>query len=496
VRSILIDCLWTMDVIMIVFMLGNNMTLALLALVGWRASEDYVRRRALRDYDSLSRSPLAVPISIVAPAFNEELSITDSVKGLLACQYAEFEVLVVNDGSTDSTMALLQQEFNLVEIDRVPRARMETKPVHAVYTCPWDMRLTVIAKENGGKADALNTGIAYAQYPLFCAIDADTMLDPRALSRLAWEFQARPDSVAAGGIVRVINGSTVSGGRLVDVKTPTALLLNIQILEYLRAFLLGRIAWSRLGMLLIISGAFGLFRREAVIDIGGYDTTSIGEDAELILRLYRHRLKEKLPCRIAFFPDPICWTEAPGDWKSLIGQRDRWQRGLIQMLFRHRQMILNPRYGRIGLLAIPYFLIFEMLGPNIEVLGYAAFIASVVLGIAPLSYTLSFIALATLFGLLFSVASMLVEERSYQRYPGWRDLRRLAVSAIAENFGYRQILSLVRVRSWWMLARKTGWGTIERSGFGPPPGPPPVLPPPILPPSVLTPLALPEPEGS
>lgn len=486
-RQILTDCLWTMDVIMIVFMFGNNLMLTVIAFVGWRASEDYVRRRSLRDYDALSRSPLALPISIIAPAYNEELSIVDSVKGLLACRYAEFEVIVVNDGSSDSTMARLQQEFNLVEIDRVPRARMETKPVHSIYTCPWDMRLIVIVKDNGGKADALNAGIAYAQYPLFSAIDADTMLDPRALARLAWEFQAHPDSVAAGGIVRVVNGSTVSGGRLVDVETPAALLLNIQILEYLRAFLLGRIAWSRLGMLLIISGAFGLFRREAVIEVGGYDPTSVGEDAELILRLYKHRLREKLPCRIAFFPDPICWTEAPSNWKSLISQRDRWQRGLIQMLFRHRRMIFNPRYGRIGLVAIPYFLIFEMLGPNIEVLGYAAFIASLALGIAPLSYTLAFIALAVLFGLLFSVASMLVEERSYQRYPGWHDLRRLAVSAIAENFGYRQILALVRARSWWTLARKTGWGAIERTGFGPPP----VLPPPALPPQVL-----PSPESS
>lgn len=490
-RTILIDFLWTMDVIMIVFMLGNNLTLALIAFVGWRASEDYVRRRSLRDYEALSRSPLALPISIIAPAYNEELSILDSVKGLLACRYAEFEVLVVNDGSTDSTMALLQQEFNLVEIDRVPRARMQSQPVHAVYTCPWDMRLTVIVKSNGGKADALNAGIAYAQYPLFCAIDADTMLDPRALARLAWEFQAHPDSVAAGGIVRVINGSTVSGGQLVDVETPSALLLNIQILEYLRAFLLGRIAWSRLGMLLIISGAFGLFRREAVVEVGGYDPSSIGEDAELILRLYRHRLGHKLPCRIAFFPDPICWTEAPATWKTLIRQRDRWQRGLIQMLFRHRRMILNPRYGRVGLLALPYFLIFEMLGPNIEVLGYAAFIASVALGIAPLSYTLAFIALAVLVGLLFTVSSLLVEERSYQRYPGWRDLRRLAVSAVAENIGYRQLLALVRARSWWTLARKAGWGLMERSGFGPPPvSPPPVLPPPILPQPVL-----PQPEG-
>jgi cellulose synthase/poly-beta-1,6-N-acetylglucosamine synthase-like glycosyltransferase len=472
-RLLLTDVLWTIDVVMIVYLLSNNLTLATIAVIGWHAIGDYVRRRTLRDYEALSRSPLALPISIIAPAYNEQLSIVDSVKSLLACRYAEFEVLVVNDGSTDETMALLEEAFDLVEVDRVPRARMQTEPVRGIYACPWDTRLTVLAKDNGGKADALNAGVAYAQYPLFCAIDADTMLDPRALARLAWEFQAHPDSVAAGGIVRVINGSTVSGGQLVDVETPSALIVNIQILEYLRAFLLGRIAWSRLGMLLIISGAFGLFRREAVVEAGGYDRESMGEDAELVLRLYRTRLERKLPCRIAFFPDPICWTEAPSTWGSLVGQRDRWQRGLIQMLFRHRRMMLNPRYGRIGLLALPYFLFFEMLGPTIEVVGYAAFATSIAMGIAPLSYTLAFLALALLFGLVFSFSALLAEERSYERYPCWRDLRRLAVSAIAENFGYRQLLALVRFRSWWTLLRKAGWGSIDRTGFGPPPVMPP-----------------------
>jgi len=205
----------------------------------------------------------------------------------------------------------------------------------------------------------------------------------------------------------------------------------------------------------------------------------MGEDAELVLRLYRSRFERKLPCRIAFFPDPICWTEAPSTWRSLAGQRDRWQRGLIQMLFVHRRMLFNPRYGRIGLVTLPYFLFIEMLGPTIEVLGYAAFAASIALGIAPLSYTLAFLALALLFGLLFSFSALLAEERSYERYPCWRDLRRLAVSAVAENFGYRQLLALVRFRSWWTVFRKVGWGSMDRAGFGPPgiiAAPPPAPP--------------------
>ena len=231
----------------------------------------------------------------------------------------------------------------------------------------------MIDKENAGKADALNAGIKYATYPLFCAVDADTMLDAGALSRLVWEFQASPETVAVGGIVRIVNGSTFDNGRLDQVKTPTNLLANLQILEYLRAFLGGRIGWSKTGMLLIVSGAFGLFRRDVVVEVGGYDPAMVGEDAELILRLHRHHRELSRPCRITFFPDPICWTECPEDFRSLVRQRDRWQRGLIGMVMRHKDMIGRPRYGRIGLGAMPYYVVFELLGPTIECLGYVAF---------------------------------------------------------------------------------------------------------------------------
>jgi cellulose synthase/poly-beta-1,6-N-acetylglucosamine synthase-like glycosyltransferase len=256
----------------------------------------------------------------------------------------------VNDGSTDGTLDRLREAFDLVVVERIPRARLATERIHATYASRSEPRLTVLDKDNGGKADALNAGIAHALYPLVCAIDADTMLDPSALARLAWEFQARPDTVAAGGIVRVINGSSVDGGKIVKVETPPDLLVNIQILEYLRAFLLGRIAWSRLGMLLIISGAFGLFRREAIVEVGGYDTKTVGEDAELVLRLHRYRREHGLPCRITFFPDPICWTEAPSSLRVLIRQRDRWQRGLTQMLATHARWSDAP--GTVALASL------------------------------------------------------------------------------------------------------------------------------------------------
>jgi cellulose synthase/poly-beta-1,6-N-acetylglucosamine synthase-like glycosyltransferase len=291
------------------------------------------------------------------------------VRSLLASHYRELQVMVINDGSNDGTLAALKEAFGLVEVERVPRANLPSKPVHAVYATPLDDRLLVIDKENGGKADSLNCGIRYAAYPLFCAIDSDTLLDPAALARLVWSFQAEPETVATGGIVRIVNGSLLEGGRLKEIRTPESTLVNVQIVEYLRAFLAGRAGWSRINMLLIISGAFGLFRRETVVDAGGYDTTTVGEDAELIVRLHRFCRDQGRPYKITFVADPICWTEAPSERSVLRRQRDRWQRGLLETLWRHRAMFLRPRYGGIGLVAMPFFLVFEAFGPVVEISG-------------------------------------------------------------------------------------------------------------------------------
>jgi cellulose synthase/poly-beta-1,6-N-acetylglucosamine synthase-like glycosyltransferase len=456
-----------LNLVMLAYLLVMMLVYQVLTMIGWYAVNDYVRRRPLRDYGFVARSQLTMPVSILAPAYNEARVIAPAVSALLESQFGQLEVIVINDGSTDDTLAVLRDEFELVEVERVPSAAIRTRPVRGVYASRFEPRLVVVDKDNGGKADSLNAGIRYSRYPLFCAIDADTILDPGALSRLVWEFQAYPETVGTGGIVRVINGSLVRDGRLAQVRTPRSLVENLQVLEYLRAFLGGRIGWSRLGMLLIISGAFGLFQRDAVVAAGGYDTTTVGEDAELVLRLYRHRRERGEPCRITFFPDPICWTEAPASLRLLVRQRDRWQRGLIEMLWRHRAMFANPRYGRIGLVAIPYFTIFEMVGPVIELLGYVAVIVAVVLGLLSPALTALIMGLAVSYGLVLSFSAVLMEERAFRRYPDGRDLVRLLLVAVLENFGYRQLMVVVRARAWWtLLRRRSGWGEMTRAGFG------------------------------
>jgi cellulose synthase/poly-beta-1,6-N-acetylglucosamine synthase-like glycosyltransferase len=335
-----------------------------------------------------------------------------------------------------------------------------------VYASRHDARLVVIDKENGGKADALNCGIRYAAYPLFCSIDSDTILDPDALARLVWAFQAEPETVATGGIVRVVNGSRVENGRLRAIRTPSSPLVNIQIVEYLRAFLAGRAGWSRMNMLLIVSGAFGLFRRQTVIDAGGYDTTTVGEDAELIVRLHHHCRERGQRYKITFVADPICWTEAPADLAMLARQRDRWQRGLLETLWRHRGMIGRPRFGIIGLLGLPFFVVFEAAGPLIEVTGMIFTAVGLAVGFVSPAIASIVFALASTYGLVLSFGALLIEGRAFARYPGWRDLRRLTAAAVLENFGYRQWLAFVRARSIWRVVRQhEGWGEMSRVGF-------------------------------
>ena len=438
-----------------------------MAVIGWRAVETYVRIRPARDYDRVRRSPLSPALTILVPAYNEELAIVVSVRALLANRYPALQVLVINDGSSDRTLEALRGAFDLRPVLRTPSASLPTQRVRGIYASPLEPRLTVIDKENGGKADSLNAGLRYARTPLFCSIDADTMLDQDALSRIVWEFETRPDTIAAGGIVRVVNGSQVKDGRVTEVRTPKDWLPTLQILEYLRAFLGGRIAWSRLGMLLIISGAFGLFRRDVVVEAGGYDTATIGEDAELVMRLHRHQRDRGASSRIIFFPDPICWTEAPSSLRILARQRDRWQRGLLEMLWKHRSMLGRRRYGAVGMLGFPYFAVFEAFGPLIEVGGYLICAIALITGAISWAFALLFLILALGFGFVISFMTLLMEERAFRRYPSWPSLGRLLAASIVENFGYRQLLALIRARAWWTQLRgSSGWGEMTRSGLG------------------------------
>ncbi len=327
--------------------------------------------------------------------------------------------------------------------------------------------LLVIDKERGGKADALNAGINLSRYPLFCSVDADSIIEDHALLRVVKPFMEHPNEmVAVGGIVRIANGCEVHEGRVSKIDMPPKALPIFQVVEYLRAFLTGRIGWSVMRSLLIISGAFGLYKKSEVIEVGGYDSESDTEDLELVVRLHENCRRKRMKYRIVFVPDPVCWTEVPTTFQILRRQRNRWHRGLLQSLWRHKKMMFNPRYGVIGLFTFPYFVFFEMFGPFIELTGYITVPLAWMLGILDLHFFLLFLTLAVLYGVFLSVAAILLEEISFRRYPGWLDLARLVFYGILENFGYRQILSVFKVKAFWdFVRRRRGWGDMKRRGF-------------------------------
>ena len=437
------------------------------------ASRGITRHRREHEYSATEEafaSPLTPPVSVLLPAYNEANGIVESVRSLLALRYPEHEVIVINDGSTDATLARLIEEFDLVPVRKALRDAIDSAPVRAAYVSRRHRELAVIDKENGGKADALNAGVNAARYPYVCAVDADAMLEEDALLRVAKPILDDPALVAAtGGIVRIANGCRIDHGRVVDVALPESRLATLQVVEYFRAFLVGRVGWSRLGSLLIISGAFGLFRRSLVETSGGWWTRTVGEDVELVIRLHRHLRERGEDYRIEFVPDPVCWTEAPEDLRTLSRQRRRWQRGLAEAMWRHRRVAFNPRYGVLGLVAFPYFLVFELLGPVIQLVGLPIVVVAVAVGAASFTFLGAFLVVSILVGVLLSVAALTLEEFSFRRHARGREIARLLLFAVLENVGYRQLTDLWRLLGFVDIARrKRHWGEMRRRGLGPP----------------------------
>jgi cellulose synthase/poly-beta-1,6-N-acetylglucosamine synthase-like glycosyltransferase len=429
-----------------------------------------LRRYAMRmkslDLTELIGSSAAPPISLLAPAYNEERTCVEAVRSLLTLEYPEYEIIVVNDGSKDGTLQRLIDAFHFEPASRVATATVRTAPVKQVYHSHAYPTLWLIDKENGGKADALNAGLNYCYTPVFCAMDADSLLEPEALIRIIRPFLEDATTIAAGGILRIANGCLVDRGRVTQVGLPRSLLARFQVLEYLRVFLSGRMGWDALEATLIISGAFGVFRRSAVVEAGGYATDTVGEDMELVVRLHHHFGGLATPYRIEFVPDPVAWTECPESLRVLARQRDRWQRGLFQTLVRHRGMLLNPTYGKVGMLAFPFFFFLEMLGPVVELLGYLSFTITVLAGRADWLFVSAFLAVAVVLGGVLSLSSVALEELSFRRYPRLVDLLKLFSLAALENVGYRQLNTWWRVKGTYSALRgRQTWGKMTRRGF-------------------------------
>jgi cellulose synthase/poly-beta-1,6-N-acetylglucosamine synthase-like glycosyltransferase len=462
----LIAANWTLLAHVLLFHLST----LLLVLTGARRVSKTRQWKGAEGHEEIFASPLTPAVSLIVPAHDEEAGILDTLVAALGQRYPALEVILVDDGSTDRTFDLVAERYALTPVTPRPTADLAVDgEILSVHRAATGDPLTVIRKTSvGRRSDAINAALNLARHPLVCMVDADSLLETEALLQVARPFVEDPvNVVATGGVIRAVNGALTDRGTVLEPRLSRRWVVRIQVLEYLRSFLLGRTGWADAHALLIISGAFGLFRRDLLVEIGGLDRLSLAEDAELVVTLQEHLRRQGRPHRVVFVPEPVCWTEVPETWSVLGRQRKRWAHGLGQLLWKHRRMIGNPRYGAVGLLALPFFLLFELLGPLIEVVGMVAVVLSILTGIIQPGTALATVGLALTLGVLLSITAIAVEEFTYHRYGRGRDLLALMGAAVLENLWFRQVHSWYRLRGLAaaVMRRSPVWTAMPRTGF-------------------------------
>ena len=430
----------------------------------------YLRKNSYVDYNSIVSSPLAPTLSVIAPAFNESRTILDNIRTLLSLYYNNYEVIVVNDGSSDDSLEKMIETYELEKVNYYFDYRLPCKRIRGVYKSQNRSfkKLTVIDKVNGGKADSLNAGLNVSKNELVVSIDADSIMEPDALLKLVKPFTESKDKkvIGAGGVIRIANSCEISGGHIKKVHLPKKFLPRAQVMEYTRAFLMGRMAWSELDGLLLISGALGMFNREIVIQSGGYRTDTVGEDMELVVRMRRYMVDNNMRYDVVYIPDPLCWTEVPSTLKVLARQRSRWTRGTLETLITHRKLLFNRKYGKLGMLGYPYWLMFEYLAPIIEFLGILWFIFLVISGKLNWPFFLLLFGFVYFFAVSLSIWSVLFEEVTFHKYEKRRDVFRLIGTAFLEPIFYHPLVMLMSIKgNIDKLFKRNTWGRMERKGF-------------------------------
>ncbi|MFS4416922.1 glycosyltransferase family 2 protein [Maribacter sp. 2307ULW6-5] len=466
-----------LDYINIVFFTFTVVLFLMFCAMGYfstRNSIHYRNKNSFGDMSKLMASPMAPSMTIIAPAYNEGLTIVENIRSLLSLKYVNYEVMVVNDGSKDDTLEKMIEAYDLEKVSRPMDPNWRSKPIRGIYKSSQKAfsKLTVVDKENGGKSDALNTGMALSTNQYVGCIDVDCLLLPDALLHVVKSFyqHSHKKVIAVGGVIRVANSCKIQGGELEEIRLPKNWLARFQLLEYTRSFILGRMAWGRIDSLLIISGAFGFFDREVALAVGGYDTNTVGEDMEIIFKMRRYMHDKKEPYTVAYIPDPLCWTEVPEDAKILVNQRDRWARGNLETLFKHKEMFLNPKYGRLGMLSYPYWFFYEWLAPLLEFFGFFTLVLFYFLGILNWDFFLAITVAVYTFSVMFSFYAILWDVFSYNQYRRTKDLLLLMFCAIIEPVTFHPIVvwSAVRGNYKKLFKIKSGWGTQVRKGFAKP----------------------------
>lgn len=445
---------------------------ALLAICSLIAVRRWVMTDRYQNGDILLTSPLAPGISVIAPAFNEGLTIIYNVRSLLTLKYARYEIIVVNDGSTDNSIEQLVKEFSLVPVEFAYNAKIQTRPVKKIYksTDPAYSKLTIIDKVNGkSKADAVNAGINAAAYDYFVCTDVDCILHENTIIELIKPVMKEKNKrvIATGATLRVANSNTFDQGVMVGVQAPRQLLPRFQEVEYIRAFVLGKMGWTLLNCVPNVSGGLGLFDKEIAIRCGGYDHTSFGEDMELMTRMCRYAYDNKIDYAIRYIPKTLCWTEVPSTLRIFGRQRTRWARGLAQLMHAHFGMFFKPRYGRFGMVVFPYNFFFELLAPIIEGCGIIFFIVMGIMGFINWPTAIILLVFVYTYAIMITTLAILYDQITFRYYNTWRDVLLLCLTPFLEFFIYHPLIVFFSLRGYYffLTGKKAGWGNMQRRGF-------------------------------
>ena len=445
----------------IAYLIGYSTFLFLSVIVG---SLDLYKHHRQEQFKSILPSDYYVPISIIVPAHNEEITVVDTVRSLLTLEYRAYEIIVVDDGSKDRTSEVLAKAFDMHLVHRPIRRQVDCQREEFIYeTRAQKVPLTLIRKKNGGKADSLNMGINAANFPYFICMDADSVLQYDSLRRIVQPVLADGNVVAVGGIVRISNDVELENGRVKRYRLPRNILAFMQVLEYDRSFLASRILFDRFNGSLIISGAFGLFKKSTVIAVGGYDRKTLGEDMELVVKLHEYCTSNSIPYSIRYASDAICWTQAPERLRDLCKQRRRWHLGLFQSMYKHRTMFSNHRFGAVSFVSYLYFLIYELLSPFIEIFGVCTMALAWWFDLINVPFMVLFFLIYAVFGAILTLTAFFSRIYTADLTVSFGDGVRAACLCLFELVFLRFILAWVRCTAFIGYRKRwLSWGRIER----------------------------------
>jgi cellulose synthase/poly-beta-1,6-N-acetylglucosamine synthase-like glycosyltransferase len=431
------------------FFVGVIAAYGVLLVLSMKATLRYLRHNSFGDSGRTVLSQTAPGVSILVPAYNEEPAIIDAVRSLVGISYGRFEVIVINDGSNDQTLVTMTEQLGLHTTNQAFPPGIRTAGVQAVFRSklPEYRNLVVVDKEHGGRPDALNAGITFAQYELVCAVNVNTLLEEDALQKAVKVFLDDNQVVGVGGIVRIVNGCDVAHGRVTAVDLPGDSLPLFQAVEDFRTLLSGRMAWQDVNGLVSVPDDFRMFHRQALLEVGGYRTSAADEDLDLIVRIHRTMSERRKPYRIAFIPEPVCWTRVPELAWLLARRRQLTYRGLLDVARVHGKMLFDQAYGKAALMALPHLLLVDLLAPVLELGGYTVTLLMLLSGSVELELAGMFLIVSIVYGVLFSIVSILLEEVAFRRYPDTKHLLLLMGMGVLENFGYRQLTAWWRIRA-------------------------------------------------